>query len=180
MNLNPYFTLSAAPVEGEDVEPVEPTQYSLANEFAPKVNEVIIVKRAYYKASENALRAYAPGNGVQGQSLTVDTSFGDFDLVDGQAYDVQGVINIKEPWSAKAGLMDYDYPFQNYTIKATSVEEIDPVTDINGPCVDYGSDIVNVYNAKGQLIKSNVKASEATQGLPRGVYIIGNKKVYVE
>ena len=180
MDLNPYFTLSAAPVEGEDVEPVEPTEYSLANEFAPKVNEVIIVKKAYYKASENALRAYAPGNGVQGQSLTVDTSFGDFDFVDGQAYDVQGVINIKEPWSAKAGLMDYDFPFQNYMIKATGVEEIDPVTDINGPCVDYGSDIVNVYNAKGQLIKSNVKASEATQGLPRGVYIIGNKKVYVE
>lgn len=179
-NLNPYFTLSAAPVEGEDVEPVEPGVYSLAYEFAPKVNEVIIVKRAYYKASENALRAYAPGNGIQGQSLTVDTSFGDFDFVDGQAYDVQGVINIKEPWSAKAGLMDYDYPFQNYTIKVTGADEVDPSTGVNALRVDYGSDIVNVYNTNGQLIKSNVKASEATKGLIRGVYIIGNKKVIVK
>ncbi|MBR5639231.1 MAG: chitobiase/beta-hexosaminidase C-terminal domain-containing protein [Muribaculaceae bacterium] len=148
-NQNPYFTLSAAPVEGEDVDPVEPDVYSLANEFEPKVNEVIIVRKAYYKASDNALRAYAPGNGVQGQSLTVDTSFGDFDLVDGQAYNVQGVINIKEPWGAKAGLMDYDYPFQNYTIKATSVDEVDPSTGITDITTEEGVKSVRYYNAAG-------------------------------
>lgn len=155
-NLNPYFTLSVAPVEGEDVEPVEPAQYSLASEFAPKVNEVIIVKGAFYNASEGTLRAYAPSNSIQGQSLTVDASFGDFDFVDGQKYNVQGVINIKEPWSAPSGinLMDYDYPFQNYTIKATSVEEVDPSTGVTSIFLEDGVKSVRYYNAAG--VESNV------------------------
>ena len=155
-NLNPVFTLSMAPVEGEDVEPVEPAAYSLANEFAPKVNEVIIVSKAYYKASENTLRAYAPG-GAQGQSLTVDTSFGDFEFVDGQRYTVQGVINIKEPWNTTTGgkgLKGYDYPFQNYTIKVTDVTEESTPTAINGIFLEEGVKSVRFYNAAG--IESNV------------------------
>ncbi len=155
-NLNPVFTLSMAPVEGEDVEPVEPAAYSLANEFAPKVNEVIIVSKAYYKASENTLRAYAPG-GAQGQSLTVDTSFGDFEFVDGQRYTVQGVINIKEPWNTTTGgkgLKGYDYPFQNYTIKVTDVTEESTPTAINGIFLEEGVKSVRFYNAAG--IVSNV------------------------
>ena len=155
-NQNPVFTLSMAPVEGEDVEPVEPATYSLANEFAPKVNEVIIVSKAYYKASENTLRAYAPG-GAQGQSLTVDTSFGDFEFVDGQRYTVQGVINIKEPWNTTTGgkgLKGYDYPFQNYTIKVTDVTEESTPTAINGIFLEEGVKSVRFYNAAG--IESNV------------------------
>ncbi|MBR5087304.1 MAG: chitobiase/beta-hexosaminidase C-terminal domain-containing protein [Muribaculaceae bacterium] len=152
-NLNPYFTLSAAPVEGEDVEPVEPAVYSLANPFSPKVNEVVIVSKAYYKASEGNLRAYAPG-GHQGQSLTVDTSFGDFEFVDGQRYTVQGVINIKESWNDRAGMKDYDYPFQNYTIKPTSVTEESTPTAINGIFLEEGVKSVRFYNAAG--VESNV------------------------
>ena len=150
-NQNPVFTLSMAPVEGEDVEPVEPATYSLANEFAPKVNEVIIVSKAYYKASENTLRAYAPG-GAQGQSLTVDTSFGDFEFVDGQRYTVQGVINIKEPWNTTTGgkgLKGYDYPFQNYTIKVTDVTGESTPTAINGIFLEVGVKSIRIYNAAG-------------------------------
>lgn len=149
-NLNPVFTLSMAPVEGEDVEPIEPVQYSLANDFAPKVNEVVFISKAYYKASENALRAYAPG-GHQGQSLTLDTSFGDFEFVDGMKYNVQGVINIKEPWATNGskGLLDYDYPFQNYTLKVTGVEEVDPTTAINDIFLEEGVKSVRFYNVAG-------------------------------
>ncbi len=39
---------------------------------------------------------------------------------------------------------------------------------------------VNIYNAKGQLIRSSVKRSAALKGLEHGVYIIGNEKVLVE
>lgn len=39
---------------------------------------------------------------------------------------------------------------------------------------------VNVYSIDGVLIKKNVKASEATNGLAKGLYIIGNTKVVVK
>lgn len=154
-NLNPVFTLSMAPVEGEDVEPVEPAAYSLANEFAPKVNEVIIVSKAYYKASDNALRAYAPG-GAQGQSCTVDTSLFSYDFEDGKKYTVKGVINIKEPWATTGGkgLLDYDYPFQNYKLLVLDVTEEPIPTAINGIFLEEGVKSVRYYNAAG--VESNV------------------------
>lgn len=39
---------------------------------------------------------------------------------------------------------------------------------------------VNVYTAEGMLVKKNAKASEATKNLPRGIYIVGNKKLLVK
>lgn len=38
---------------------------------------------------------------------------------------------------------------------------------------------VNVYNTQGQLIRSGVQPSNATQGLPSGIYIVAGKKVIV-
>ena len=154
-NLNPYLTLTVAPVEGEGVSEVEPKVYLLSEEFAPMVDEVIVVKKAYYKASENTLRAYAPG-GAQGQSLTVDTSLFNYDFRDGYSYTVTGVINIKEPWATNGGkgLMDYDFPFQNYTLLVLDAEEIAPPTAINGIFVEDGVKSVRFYNAAG--VESNV------------------------
>ena len=154
-NLNPYLTLTVAPVEGEGVAEVEPKVYLLSEEFAPKVDEVIVVKKAYYKASENTLRAYAPG-GAQGQSLTVDTSLFNYDFRDGYSYTVTGVINIKESWATNGGkgLMDYDFPFQNYTLLVLDAEEIAPPTAIDGIFVEDGVKSVRFYNAAG--VESNV------------------------
>ncbi len=42
-----------------------------------------------------------------------------------------------------------------------------------------GNEIVDVYNIMGVLVRSGVKRKNATQGLSSGLYIIGNKKVYV-
>lgn len=39
---------------------------------------------------------------------------------------------------------------------------------------------VNVYSIDGVLIKKNVKASKATEGLSKGIYIVGNSKVVVK
>ncbi|MCQ2289564.1 MAG: cohesin domain-containing protein, partial [Muribaculaceae bacterium] len=50
-------------------------------------------------------------------------------------------------------------------------------TGINDITVNNGK--VNVYNTFGQLIKSNVDAATATEGLSNGIYIVGNKKVAV-
>ncbi len=154
-NLNPYLTISTSPTMIEDAQPVEPASYSLANPFSPKVDEVIIVSKAYYKASENTLRAYAPG-GAQGQSCTVDNSLFSYDFEDGKQYTVRGVINIKEPWATPSGIsmMDYDYPFQNYKLLVTDVTEEPPTTAINNIYLEEGVKSVRFYNAAG--VESNV------------------------
>jgi hypothetical protein len=40
--------------------------------------------------------------------------------------------------------------------------------------------LVNVYNFSGVAVRQGVKASEATLGLPNGLYIVGGKKVIVK
>ncbi len=45
--------------------------------------------------------------------------------------------------------------------------------------VDESDKPVNVYNTQGQLLRQNVVPSQATQGLPAGIYIVGDKKVIV-
>ena len=45
---------------------------------------------------------------------------------------------------------------------------------------DDSNTLVDVYNLNGQLVKTNVKRSEAAKGLPAGYYIIGEEKVYVK
>lgn len=42
------------------------------------------------------------------------------------------------------------------------------------------SEIVNVYNMQGVKVASNVEKTTATQGLPSGLYIVGDKKVLVK
>ena len=154
-NLNPYLMLTVDPAVAEDGISVDPASYSLANTFEPKVDEVIIVSKAYYKASDNALRAYAPG-GAQGQSCTVDTSLFSYDFEDGKKYTVKGVINIKEPWATTGGkgLLDYDYPFQNYKLLVLDVTEEPIPTAINGIFLEEGVKSVRYYNAAG--VESNV------------------------
>ncbi|MBO4722268.1 MAG: leucine-rich repeat protein [Muribaculaceae bacterium] len=39
---------------------------------------------------------------------------------------------------------------------------------------------VNVYNTQGQLLRQNVLPSQATNGLPAGIYLVGGKKVIVK
>jgi len=43
-----------------------------------------------------------------------------------------------------------------------------------------GEGIVNVYDLTGRTLRTNVEAAEATEGLPRGLYIVGRRKVIVK
>lgn len=56
----------------------------------------------------------------------------------------------------------------------------DLATSIKDAIVNAQSGPVNVYSIDGVLIKKNVKVSEATKGLAKGIYIVGNKKVAVK
>ena len=175
IELNPVLTATAAPEAGSEVIPFEVVAYNLADTFDPKVNQVIDVT-GFWRANDGALRAYSSG----GQSMTLNTSWGASNntLVDGKRYTVRCAINIKEAWKVSAGLMpkDYDYDFQNYLGYALRLP--DTPTAITTIGAD-GNEIVNVYNVQGMLLKQNIKAADALKELPRGIYIIGNRKVIV-
>ncbi len=93
---------------------------------------------------------------MQGQSCTVDNSLFSYDFEDGKQYTVKGVINIKEPWATTGGkgLLDYDYPFQNYKLLVTEVTEVDPSTVIDEIGCEQGVNRVRYFNAAG--VESNV------------------------
>lgn len=182
IELNPVLTATTAPVAGDATVNYSINQYYLSDTFAPKVNQVIDVQ-GWWNASESTLRAYSPDNSVQGQSLTLDYSWGAASntLQNGQRYNVRCAINIKEAWHTNAkGIApkDYDYDFQNYIGYALRMP--DASTAIGLVDVEPANDIVNVYNMQGVLLKRGVNVSEATNGLGRGVYIVGNKKVVVK
>ncbi len=40
--------------------------------------------------------------------------------------------------------------------------------------------LVNVYSIDGAIVKKDVKAAEATNGLEKGIYLIGDKRVIVK
>lgn len=64
--------------------------------------------------------------------------------------------------------------FDNFRIIYLGKGEVTAVQD----ALTVGeADMVNVYTVGGVLLKSNVKAADALEGLPKGVYIVGNKKV---
>ena len=179
IELNPVLTVTEA--ESGDVVPQFSVQlYYLNSSFTPKVNEVIDVV-GWFNASEGTLRAYAPG-AVQGTSMTLDTSWGAASntLQNGKKYEIRCAMNIKEAWHTPAGIMpkDYDYDFQNYIGYALRLP--DAPTAIETIDMEAYNTIVNVYNVQGQLIRENVKAGEATLNLPRGIYIVGDKKVVVK
>ena len=181
IELNPLLTATAQPQGASTTVGYDIEKIYLDENFGPKVNQVVDVV-GYWNASDGALRAYEPGNGVQGKSLTLDTSWGAASntLVNGKRYIVRCAINIKEAWHTPAGIMprDYDYDFQNYLGYALRLP--DAPTAIGTIGLDSYNEVVNVYNAQGQLVRRNVKASEATRNLPAGIYVVGNKKVIVK
>ena len=179
IELNPVLTAGAAPQEGSEIIEYEIAQYNLADTFDPAVNQVIDVV-GYWNANDGALRAYAPG-APQGASMTLDHSWGATSntLQNGKRYTVRCAMNIKEPWvAATAGIAprSYEYPFQNYIGYALRMPSTP--TGIEAIGID-GNETVNVYTLQGIVLKQNVKGSEALNGLPRGIYIVGNRKVIV-
>ena len=84
------------------------------------------------------------------------------------------------------------YAYENIIIsdifftQSNEVESVLPNVTANAPVVtaisQVGSDSegVDVYDMKGVLVRQGVNPSEATKGLPTGVYVINSKKVLVK
>lgn len=72
--------------------------------------------------------------------------------------------------------VDYEentYYNKNLNLNILGTSAIDNIT------ADESNLPVNVYNTQGQLLRQNVSPSQATIGLPAGIYIVGGKKVIV-
>ena len=53
-------------------------------------------------------------------------------------------------------------------------------TSIGGVKAGNGTALTNVYILDGRLLRRQAKTTNATEGLPKGVYIVGNKKIVVK
>lgn len=80
----------------------------------------------------------------------------------------------------------YVNPFRAYFVerstddlKTANVVLYDVPSSIE-PVEDDGAEFVDVYSVDGRLIKASVKRSKASEGLDKGVYIIGKRKVLVK
>ena len=163
-DLNPYLTLTAAPtVEEYEVVNYDIETVNLGEEFVLKPNQVINVT-GYWKQSDGALRAYAPNNAIQGQSLSLNTDWAgeDITLTDGTLYEVLAAITLKEPWQSQSqpkgvNLMDYDYDFQNYLAYALD----EPTSNISTGVENINSGVIAVryYNLQG------IEIATPTQGV---------------
>lgn len=58
-------------------------------------------------------------------------------------------------------------------------ETFDP-SGVDSVIADNIKPVVDVYNLQGVIVRKCVSRSEAVQGLPQGVYIVGGEKVWVE
>ncbi len=70
---------------------------------------------------------------------------------------------------------DHNYPIRLLGMNAYGTVQ-NTQTSIDDITADSNS-IVDVYNVQGIKIRSNVKAGEALEGLPHGMYIVGGHKV---
>ena len=161
-DFNPYITLTATPQVGEEQVDYDIETVDLTEEFVLKMNQVVDVT-GYWNKHDGALRAYAPDNAIQGQSLTLSTDWLDNystdKLDDGVFYTVHAAITIKEPWQpaepSGVNMLDYDYDFQNYL--ANALEE--PDSSIPTGVMDINSGVVSVryYNLQGIEIPTPVQ-----------------------
>lgn len=98
------------------------------------------------------------------------------------------VVDLKKMKSNEKRTVDpshiYIVGFWTYGGHKFKVKQIFPTNDPNDTAVDaIASDantLVDVYNLQGVAVRRNVPASEATQGLPLGIYIINNKKIIIK
>ncbi len=78
-----------------------------------------------------------------------------------------------------------DYPLGNIygenglpvlPFRSDQMDLVDGIEDVR---VDKPSSLNNVYSTDGTLLRQDVNESNATDNLPKGIYIIGNKKKYI-
>ncbi len=154
VELNPVFTVTEMPQEGENTVDFTVEKINLADEFTLKSNQVVDAT-GYWQAANSCLRGYSSG----GQSLTINSSWATADntMENGKRYTVRCAISLKEAWKATAGIApkDYDYDFQNYLgnmlVMPSTPTAIDAIN------TNTNRQVEAVYNAQGQRVGKYAK-----------------------
>lgn len=68
---------------------------------------------------------------------------------------------------------------KNEKVKSTMHLIVDDLSSVKQTVNEDGDAPVDVYNAQGQLLKRQVSPDQALEGLSKGVYMVGNKKMVV-
>ena len=154
VELNPVFTVTEMPQEGENTVDFTVEKINLADEFTLKSNQVVDAT-GYWQAANSCLRGYSSG----GQSLTINSAWATADntMENGKRYTVRCAISLKEAWKATAGIApkDYDYDFQNYLgnmlVMPSTPTAIDAIN------TNTNRQVEAVYNAQGQRVGKYAK-----------------------
>lgn len=81
---------------------------------------------------------------------------------------------------AGAELTTAQYPGEAQGWTGLSIDTSTISSSIDEITAENPDAIVNVYNFSGVIVRKGVRAAEATDGLPAGLYIVGSKKVAVK
>ena len=115
----------------------------------------------------NAHPRYAPSEKRVSAPLTAWVPYTRFNGATNNAW-------IPEPFEPGVYTIEFSFHRQSVAVvhmnHPTGVEEID---------TDTADRPVDVYNMQGILLRHDVAATQATEGLPAGLYIVGSKKVLV-
>ena len=154
VELNPVFTVTEMPQEGENTVDFTIEKINLADEFTLKSNQVVDAT-GYWQAANSCLRGYSSG----GQSLTINSAWATADntMENGKRYTVRCAISLKEAWKATAGIApkDYDYDFQNY--QGNMLVMPSTPTAIDAINTNTNRQVEAVYNAQGQRVGKDAK-----------------------
>ena len=154
VELNPVFTVTEMPQEGENTVDFTVEKINLADEFTLKSNQVVDAT-GYWQAANSCLRGYSSG----GQSLTINSAWATADntMENGKRYTVRCAISLKEAWKATAGIApkDYDYDFQNY--QGNMLVMPSTPTAIDAINTNTNRQVEAVYNAQGQRVGKDAK-----------------------
>lgn len=139
IGLNPVLTINAAPQSTASVVEFEIEKIDLSDgELEPKVNQVIDVVGWW---NNGALYAFAPSTGDQGQSMTLDWTWGaeSCTLENSKQYEVRCAMNINDE-----GYIGYALRLPDEAIAEDIVAVI--VGDVNGDGDVTSADVTALYN----------------------------------
>ena len=142
---------------------------------------------------------HAAANVIKARYINRDSVFGAYTALLAQAQsaynaavDPKTVHNaeVKAAADALKALIDAGKDKTPYNIQANDIPNLQAAIDNlhNGLVNSIGTTsiannnaaLVNVYSPDGTRVRRNAKAATATTGLPKGIYIVGKKKVLVK
>lgn len=143
---------------------------------------------------------HAAANAIQARYINRDSVFGAYSALLAQAQsayntavdpkNVQYNAEVKAAADALKTLIDAGKNKTPYNIQANDIPNLQAAIDnLHNEIVssigttriaNNNAALVNVYTPDGTRVRRNAKAATATTGLPKGIYIVGKKKVLVK